>query len=206
MGISLTVMISLFQSAPLIRPRCLALILIAAISWSASAEWRVLPAGDQRQARPPQNPTGGTSIKPGDRWPTDQKFRWLIGDLEIPEVIGKESSSGKVVGLQFNCGDGGEVFVDDQLQTRFDNDHPALVIVAEQAVPGAAVRLMVQVYGKVQGGDKFDKANWVVIDSKRVGGDVVLTVDPAHELGKVPNGIVGLSQGGGMADYADATA
>src|SRR5206468_1837191 len=33
-----------------------------------------------------------------------------------------------------------------------------------------------------------------------------LTVDPARGIGKVPNGIVGLSQGGGMSDYDDATA
>jgi len=180
--------------------------LIAAVEWSASAEWRVLPAGDQRQPRPPHNPSGGAAIKPGDRWPTDQKFRWLIGELEIPAVIGKEPANGKVVGLQINCGDGGEVFIGDQLQARFDNDHPALVIVADPAVPGAVVHLSVQVYGKVQGGDKFDQANWVIIDPKRAEGELMLTVEPAHELSKVPNGIVGLSQGGGMADYADATA
>ncbi|PYI83245.1 MAG: hypothetical protein DME26_15380, partial [Verrucomicrobia bacterium] len=113
---------------------------------------------------------GGTPIKPGDGWPTDQKFRWLIGDLEIPELIGKEPASGKVVGLQINCGDGGEVFIDEQLQTRFDNDHPALVIVAEKAVPGTPARVAVQVYGKVQGGDKFDQANWVIIDPRRANG------------------------------------
>lgn len=182
-------------------------LLMAALSpASALADWRVLSAGDQRQTRPPKDASGGTPIKPGDRWPTDQKFRWLIGDLEIPETIGKEASSGKAVGLQLNCGDGGEVFLSDQIQTRFDNDHPALVLVAPKAVPGEAVRVTVQVYGKVQGGDKFDQANWVIIDPKRADGHVDLTVDLTHELGSVPNGIVGLSQGGGMADYEDATA
>ena len=173
---------------------------------TAFADWQVLAAGDQRQSRPPKNPAGGTPIRPGDRWPTDQKFRWLIGELEIPELIGKEASRGKTVGLQINCGDGGEVFVEDQLQTRFDNDHPAMVIVAKNAVPGAAVHLAVQVYGKVQGGDKFDQANWAIIDSKRAEGRAVLTVDPSRTLGNVPKGIVGLSQGGGMSDYEDATA
>ena len=170
------------------------------------SDWRVLPAGDQRQSRPPKNVTGGTPIKPGDRWPTDQKFRWLIGELEIPEVIGKESPNGKAVGLQINCGDGGEVFVGDQLQARFDNDHPALVLVAEKAMAGSPVRVAVQVYGKVQGGDQFDQANWVIIDAKRAEERLVLTVEPGRPLGKVPNGIAGLSQGGGMADYEDATA
>src|SRR5882762_9286679 len=72
-------------------PHLTLLILLSLLSTrSGFAEWRVFTAGDQRQARPPKNPTGGTAIKPGDRWPTDQKFRWLIGDLEIPGTIGKE--------------------------------------------------------------------------------------------------------------------
>src|SRR5689334_22613831 len=170
------------------------------------SQWRVVSAGDQRQSHPPKNSADGTPIKPGGRWSADAKFRWLIGELEIPEVIAKEPSNGKAVGLQINCGDGGEVFVGDELQARFDNDHPALVLVADKATAGSPVRVAVQVYGKVQGGDKFDQANWVLIDGKRADERLVLSVDPKRPLGKVPNGIVGLSQGGGMPDYEDATA
>lgn len=170
------------------------------------ADWQVMAAGDQRQSRPPKKISNATPIKPGDRWPTDNKFRWLIGDLEIPETIGKEASAGKIVGLQINVGDGGEVWLGEELQCRFDNDHPALVVVTNHAVAGAAVRVVVQVYGKVQGGDKFDQANWVVIDRKRAEERLVLSVDPRRELGAVPDGIVGLSQGGGVSDYEDATA
>ena len=191
-------------------PLGLALVLSAVFAvagpLSGNAQWHVLVAGDQRQARPPKNITGGTPIKPGDRWPTDQKFRWLIGDPEIPERIGKQSAAGKIVGLQLNCGDGGEIWLGDEIQTRFDNDHPGIVAVTNRAVPGTPVRIAVQVYGKVQGGDKFDQANWVIIDPKRAEGWLELTVDSKQDLGKVPNGIVGLSQGGGMADYEEATA
>ena len=183
-----------------------AVICALAITSSAFADWHVLTAGDQRQARPPKNPAGGTLIKPGDRWPTDQKFRWLVGDLEIPEIIGREPVRGRAVGLQINCGDGGEVFIDDEVQTRFDNDHPALVILADNAMPGQRVRVMVQIYAKVQGGDKFDQANWVIIDAKRAEARLLLTVDATRMRGGVPRGLVGLSQGGGMADYEDATA
>ena len=173
---------------------------------AARADWQVITAGDQRQSRPPKKISNATAIKPGDRWPTDNKFRWLIGDLEIPEMIGKEASAGKIVGLQINCGDGGEIWVGDELQCRFDNDHPALVILATNAVPGAKVRVDVQIYGKVQGGDKFDQANWVVIEAKRALQPLQLVVDPTRLLGAVPDGIVGLSQGGGVSDYEDATA
>lgn len=199
-------MIPISHRTPLLPAwTCIPIVLAVALS-SALADWKVFPAGDQRQPRPPKNPSGGTPIKPGDSWPNDSKFRWLIGELEIPETIGKESAAGRTVGLQFNCGDGGEVFVGDQLQARFDNDHPALVVVADKAVPGTPVRLAVQVYGKVQGGDKFGQANWVTIEPKRAENRPVLTVDPRRELGPVPNGLVGLSQGGGVADYEDATA
>jgi len=181
-------------------------VVILFLASNAFADWQFLTAGDQRQSRPPKKISNATPIKPGDRWPTDNKFRWLIGELEIPEMIGREASTGKVVGLQINVGDGGEVWIGDELQCRFDNDHPALVIVSTNATPGEKVNVAVQVYGKVQGGDKFDQANWTIIDAKRALLPLMLTVDPKRDLGRVPNGIVGLSQGGGVSDYEDATA
>ena len=180
--------------------------LLLAVCSISRAEWQVITAGEQRQSRPPKLISNGISIKPGDRWPTDNKFRWLVGDLEIPALISRETVAGKTVGLQLNVGDGGEVWLDGELQCRFDNDHPALVLMATHALPGTKVHLDAQVYGKVQGGDKFDQATWVIIDPKRAEQRLLLKVDPKDELGPVPNGLVGLSQGGGMADYDDATA
>jgi len=190
-------------------PRCFCFVAAIAIVWSAAplrAGWRVTVAGDQRQERPPKNLSGGTPIKPGDRWPTDQKFRWLIGDLEITERVGKELALDKAVGLQINCGDGGEVWLGNELQTRFDNDHPALVLITNKAMPGIPIQVVVQIYGKVQGGDKFDQANWVILDAKRAEGTLELSIDAQLPGEKVSNGLVGLSQGGGMSDYDDSTA
>jgi xylan 1,4-beta-xylosidase len=180
--------------------------LLFAAPISAPAQWRVLSSSDQRQSQPPQNYSGGVSIKLGDPCPDDQKFRWLVAELEIPATIANESTAGSVVGLQLNCGDGGEVYVNNVLQARYDNDHPALAILSEAASPGAKVRVAIQVYAHVQGGDKFDQANWVIIDPKRAKDPLVVTVDAQQPAGKVPDGIVGLSQGGGMSDYDDATA
>src|SRR5437879_3524933 len=87
---------------------------LAAASFPVQADWRVLSPHEQRQPHPPNNFSGGTPIQPGDHWPTDQKFRWLIGDLQVPETIDKEPANGKTVGLQINCGDGGEVFLGDE--------------------------------------------------------------------------------------------
>src|SRR5579885_2945804 len=98
--------------------------------------------------------------------------------------------------MQINGGDGGEVWVNGGLQARYDNDHPALAVLAEQAAPGTQVRVAVQVYGKVQGGDKFDQAQWVIIDAKRAQEFLTLSINPKRKSGRVPDGIIGLSQGG----------
>ena len=199
-----------------IRPTFFAPALLAFILCLAPhcrADWQVLTAGDQRQARPPKKISNATPIKPGDRWPTDNKFRWLIGELEIPPVIGKESAAGKSVGLQLSVGDGGEVWIDGELQCRFDNDHPALVVIATNAKTGATVRVDIQVYGKVQGGDKWfrmdnvftgalkkDKAtgeltnDWRDLDKRvdfirAIGADPILCVSYMPQvLDAVPNG------------------
>ena len=192
------------ESKTMNRWLCVSLLLAGATA--TPAQWRVSSPNDQRQFQPPKNTSEGTPIKLGDACPNDQKFRWLVAELEIPAAIGAEASVGKVVGLQINCGDGGEVYVNDVLQSRYDNDHPALVILSRQAAAGEKVRVAVQVYAHVQGGDKFDQANWVIIDAKRAKEPLLLTIDPKHPAGKVPDGIVGLSQGGGMSDYEDATA
>ncbi|MBN2505937.1 MAG: hypothetical protein JXQ71_04515 [Verrucomicrobia bacterium] len=177
-----------------------------ALGPAARAGWRVLPASDQRQTRPPAEAGGGTPIQPGDSWPNDTKFRWLLGDLEVPAVIEDRPVAGQAVGLRLNCGDGGEVFVEGRLEARFDNDHPALVVVADRAEPGARVGLAVQVYGKVQGGDRFGEARWVLIDGRRASGRLVLSLDAHHPGAAVPDGLIGLSQGGGLADYEAGTA
>ncbi len=64
----------------------------------------------------------------------------------------------------------------------------------------------VQVYGKVQGGDRFGEATLVIVERKRIAEPLLLKVNPTQETDAVPNGLVGLSQGGGVSDYEDATA
>lgn len=184
------------------------LLLMTMLTWtvSAAAEWRVLPPHDQREPLPATVPADAKPIKPGDDWPKDNKFRWVMAELSIPETIDGKATKDQSVGMQINCGDGGEVYVDGRLQTRYDNDHPALVLISEKARPGDKVRVAVQVYGQVQGGDKFGEANWVIIESRRITERLTCRVDPTKVRGPVPDGIAGLSQGGGLADYNDDTA
>jgi hypothetical protein len=189
--------------------RC-AVLIVSFISLPAAhvfAKWSVLPPDDERRPLPKEIPSSAKDIKPGDAWPDDQKFRWLLGDLVIPEHIEGKPTLGKPVGMQIECGDGGEVWVDGVLQTRYDNDHPALVIVSDKAEPGTAARVGVLVYGKVQGGDKFGRADWVLLDPARATQPFALPGDASKTTGDVPaDGLVGLSQGGGMSDYSEATA
>src|SRR3954471_15225962 len=109
------------------------LMIYAAITASVSAQWRVVSESDSRQSLPKKFPGGGKEYKVGDVWPQDQRFRWLIADLEIPEMIKGQPTAGKSIGLQFNCGDGGEVYVAGRLQCRYDNDRPALVTLTNKA-------------------------------------------------------------------------
>lgn len=181
-------------------------VLLGVSAQVAHAQWVVTSPSDSRTSLPAKTPADAHAIAPGDKWSDDNHFRWLIGDLKIPEQIEGKPAAGKTVGLRINCGDGGEIWVGKDLEARYDNDHPGLVVVADKAAPGQSVRVAVQVYGKVQGGDHFSEAAWVIIDPARAQGALTLTIDGAHPGDDVPNGIIGLSQGGGMSDYDDATA
>ena len=186
--------------------RALLLLFLLSSFLSAEAQWFIGSQHDQRESNPPPTLGDAKPIKPGDALPNQEKFHWIVGDLEMPDSIEKKPSAGQPVGMQINCGDGGEVWINGELQSRFDNDHPTLVLLSENAKPGEKIHVALQVYGKVQGGERFSDANFVLIDAKRARERLVLKVNAKKILGAVPNGMVGLSQGGGMSDYDDATA
>jgi hypothetical protein len=171
----------------------------------AFGQWRIVSEHDGRQQLPAAFATGGRPIKVGDSLPQDQRFRWLIADLRLPLSISGRTTSGKAIGLQFNCGDGGEVYVAGRLQGRYDNDHPLLAFISDKAMPGEKVPIAVQVYGSVQGGGKFDEATFTLLPNDRTK-PVNIVINANARLAAVPDGLIGLSQGGTMADYDDATA
>lgn len=185
--------------------RAVCLVVWFVISGSACGQWRMVSEHDGRQPFPDAFATDGKQVKVGDELPQDKKFRWLVAELSIPESIDGKPTAGKTVALQFNCGDGGEVYVASRLQGRYDNDHPLLAILADKATPGEKVAVAVQVFGAVQGGGKFDEAKMVLLSDDRVQ-PAAIEVDVGSQFGAVPDGLIGLSQGGGMSDYEDATA
>lgn len=185
--------------------RVVSLVLSAAVASHAFGQWRMVSDHEGRQQYPGTFAGEGKPIKVGDAFPQDQRFRWLVADLEIPATINDKPTAGRSVGLQISCGDGGEIYVAGQLQGRFDNDHPLLAILTDKAKPGEKIPVAVQVYGSVQGGGKFDEATLTLLPDDRVKRATV-AVDASAKLADVPNGLIGLSQGGGMSDYEDATA
>ncbi|MEX2169657.1 MAG: hypothetical protein WD851_10120 [Pirellulales bacterium] len=182
-----------------------ALLIWIFMTAAACGQWQIVSEDDGRQTLPEEFPSGGKPFKVGDELPQDQRFRWLTAVLDISTTSDGQSTAGETVGLQFNCSDGGEVYVAGKLQSRFDNDHPALVILADKAEPSQKVPVAVQVFGKVQGGGKFDEANIVLLPNDRIQPAKIL-VDVDAITGAVPEGLIGLSQGGGISDYEDATA
>ena len=172
---------------------------------SVNAEWQLVSDSDNRQPLPSDLPRVGTKVMVGSELPNNQKFRWLVADLVIPEAIDGQSTSGKTIGLQFNAADGGEIYVAGKLQGRYDNDHPLLAVLADHAQSGVVVSVAVEVFGNVQGGGKLDEAKLVIVPADRTRPcRFTAGIDPS--LGSIPNGLIGLSQGGGMSDYDASTA
>ena len=170
--------------------------------------WKMFRRGDHEQRVPDKIPVDAREVTVNHKWRSGDDFYWLIAELVIPEKIDGQATRGKAVGVQFSCAAGGDVFVDGVLQCRYDNDHPALVLISENAEPGKQVRFAAQAYGNLggEGENEFGQVDWVVIDDDRARNRLTLRVDTARELGALPDGLIGLSQGGGMADYEDKTA
>src|SRR2546423_15423059 len=57
----------------------------------------------------------------------------------------------------------------------------------------------------MQGSGKLDEATMVLLPDDQVK-PATITVEAGATLAALPKGLIGLSQGGGMADYEDATA
>ena len=53
------------------------------ITGTAFGQWRVVSEQDGRQSYPQRFPDHGKPIEVGAEWPRDQRFRWLVAELEI---------------------------------------------------------------------------------------------------------------------------
>jgi len=136
-------------------------------------------------------------------------YAWFRASVEVPDTIGGEPTKDKPVALLWNAGDGGEIYVDGKIYTRYDNDHPACVVLTECAKPGDRAFVAVRVFmGPDDAEHETDlgQCEFKILDAKRVREPFVIKVDASRRLGELPRVFSGLSQGCCMADYEDATA
>lgn len=190
----------------------LLVVVLAAVSAfgdePVTATWKMFRRTEHEREIPREIPGDARDVKVKHKWRSGDDFYWLLADLVVPEAINGKPTRGQPVGMRFSCAAGGDVYVGGVLQARYDNDHPALILLSEAAEPGERVRLAVHAYGNLggEGDNEFGQADWCLPDVQRVREAIHIRIDPAKVVAPMPDGLIGLSQGGGMADYEDATA
>lgn len=196
-------------------PNRLAVVSLAALFLIAS-DLRAEPARGsfrffrrgERERRVPDPPADAATVERGHRWKAGRDWAWLLGTLTIPETVDGASVRGKPLGLRVSCASAGEVYLDGAFQCRYDNDKPACAVVSEAAEPGREVRLAIQAQTPLDREEEnsLSELEWTLLEPRRVVDVLEIRVDPTRSGDPVPDGIIGLSQGGSMADHDAATA
>ncbi len=133
---------------------------------------------------------------------------WLRARISIPEIIDGKVVKGYPIALHISTGEGGEIYVDGDLQSRYDNDHPGAALLTKHAVVGETHTVAIRVFGPVAGEKDvgFDQAELKIISPKKVNIPCEIYINPGKITGPLPHPLSGLSQGGGMVDYEQETA
>jgi hypothetical protein len=170
--------------------------------------WRFSTRDDRDFARPGYDDSGWQEVSLGHKWKS-AGFAWFRCKIAIPEEIGGKPTSGEAVGLRWNACDGGECFLNGKVFTRYDNDHPPLVVLSESAKPGETAHVAVRVFmgpDTAEHEGSLEQSELCIIDRKLIKDELLVTVDPGKRLGAFPKSFAGLSQGAGLPDYDDDTA
>jgi hypothetical protein len=133
---------------------------------------------------------------------------WLRAWISIPAMIEGKEAKGNPVALYIFTSEGGEIYVDGDLQSRYDNDHPGAGLLTRKAIPEERHLVEIKVFGPVEGEKEvsFDQAELKVLTQEKVGKPCYIYVNPRKIKGDLPRPLAGLSQGGGMPDYNPETA
>ncbi|HNT33975.1 MAG TPA: hypothetical protein PKH07_03150 [bacterium] len=173
-----------------------------------SVLWRLKCADEAGASSPSYDDSGWEQIQLGDKF-ASTGFAWLRARFVIPKSVLGERVKGKPIALRLNCGDG-EVYIDGQFYGRYDNDHPAMILLSETAEPGkeymVAIRLYMSNHANLEGTYTLEECSWVIHDPRRVRDAFRLTVDCSRTEGRLWQPFSGLSQGAGMQDYDPGTA
>ncbi|MGB9620273.1 MAG: GH39 family glycosyl hydrolase, partial [Armatimonadota bacterium] len=194
--------------------RCLIAAAILVISSACVGEdanpghaivWRFTTQDSLEFARPDFDDSSWQEVYVGHKWKSS-KFAWFRSSVVIPEKIDGKRTAGEAVGIKWNCGDGGECFVDGKIFVRYDNDHPALIVLSETAKPGRKVPVAIRVFIGADDSEhecSLGQCELVIIDRKLIRHRFEIKVDASKKLGPLPRSFAGMSQGGGLGDYGD---
>lgn len=183
-------------------------MLTAAPGWAGDLQWRFSTEDKPEFAKPDYDDSGWRKVDVGYTWKS-AGYAWFRSAIEIPDEIDGKSTEGQAVGLEWNACDGGECYLDGKVFCRYDNDHPALVVLSENAKPGAVVNVAVRVFmgpDTSEHDGKVNHAKLVIIDPEIIKQPFEITVDASRKIGPMPHLFAGLSQGAGLPDYDDSTA
>lgn len=175
---------------------------------AADMQWRFKAEDNRDFAKPDFDDSGWQSVTVGHKWKSSG-YAWFRAKIEIPKEIEGKSTVGQAVGLRWNSCDGGECYLDGWVFCRYDNDHPALVVLSENAKPGTVVKVAMRTFmgpDTSEHDGSLGEATLCIIDPKVIKEPFEVKVDAAKQIGPMPHIFAGLSQGAGLPDYDDATA
>lgn len=196
----------------------LAVAMILALScaaWAAEEnnpgrqlKWKFKTEDNRDFAKPGFDDSGWESVSVGHKWKSSN-YAWFRCNVPVPAELDGKSTAGEIVAIKFNACDGGECYVGGSLFTRFDNDHPPLIILTKDAKPGQAVPVAVRAFmgpdmGEHEG--SLGECDYVIVDRKLIDEPFEVKVDVGAQQGTLPKTFAGLSQGAGLPDYDDETA
>ncbi len=175
---------------------------------AAQLQWRFTTQDSRDFARPDFDDSSWQQVEVGHKWKS-AGFAWFRTRITIPSQIGGKPTANEAVGLQWNACDGGECYVDGKVFTRYDNDHPALIVLSREAKPGDSAVVAVRVFmgpDTAEHDGSLGQADLCIIDRRLMTQEMPISIDPGKRLGPMPMSFAGLSQGAGLPDYDDSTA
>lgn len=170
--------------------------------------WRFKSEDNREAARRDFDDSGWDKVAFGHKWKS-RGFAWFRAQVTVPVEVAGKSTDGHPVGLRWNSCDGGECYLDGRLYCRYDNDHPAMIVLAERAKPGEAHLVAVRTYMGPDDNERegtLGECDFEILDDARINKPFQMKVNAGKPKGKLFQPFRGLSQGGGMADYKDETA
>lgn len=191
------------------------IVILACSAWAGDDDnpgrqlkWKFAAQDNRDYARPDFDDSDWESVSVEHKWKS-AGFAWFRCSVPIPAEIDGKSTDGEVVAIKWNACDGGECYVNGGVYTRYDNDHPALVILSKNAKPGESVPVAVRVFmgpNTSEHEGSLGECNYVIVDRKLVDEPFEVRVDVTAQQGTLPRVFAGLSQGAGLPDYSDETA